>query len=229
MAAGMDQTMGGGFEPDITVPAVNSGELPSAALDRACAAVLAQKFAARLFDGALPDPSKHAELDSAAHRELARRVSTDSSVLLVNQNGTLPLQLQKLHRVAIIGPNGGCGGSHKPPTPPPPPGQCRSTQGIDCPGNDFKKVNNVSDSGACCKLCLDEPKCQTAVLALGALPGGKNQCLLKTSCDSPGALSLPLSLSLIDRMAREHGCLLLTTSRPSQTCKTLALSTCSAQ
>jgi hypothetical protein len=35
----MDQTMGGGFSPTITVPAIKSGEIDSAWLDRACAAV----------------------------------------------------------------------------------------------------------------------------------------------------------------------------------------------
>ena len=42
-------------------------------------------------------------------------------------------------------------------------------------GDDVQKVNNVTDAGACCKLCLANPDCITAVLAVGALPGGKNQ------------------------------------------------------
>jgi beta-glucosidase-like glycosyl hydrolase len=190
MQAGMDQTMGGGFDPAVTVPAAKSGELPQECIDRACAAVLAQKFAARLFDGALPDPAKHAELDSGAHRALARRAAAESAVLLVNQRSALPLQLGKLKSIAIIGPNGGCA-ADAPPPPPPPPGQCGSTKGIDCPGNDYKKVDNVTCDqpegcvATCCKLCLADPNCQTGVLAVGALPGGRSQCLMKTACDSP--------------------------------------------
>ena len=77
-------------------------------VERACAKMLTQKFAARLFDGALPDPEvicrrpfalwavvishgwlavvvqRHVNLDSAAHRALARRVAAEGSVLLMN-------------------------------------------------------------------------------------------------------------------------------------------------
>ena len=141
-------------------------------------------LAAGLFDGALPDPSKHTVMNSDEHRELARETATQGAVLLINQNRTLPLDMSKYKSVAIIGPNGGCASKLTPP-PPPPPGQCTTTVGIDCPNNDYKKVDNVTDAGACCKLCLADTKCQTAVLAVGALPGGKNQCMMKTSCDSP--------------------------------------------
>ena len=135
--------MHSGFDPKITTPAVKTGEVDSAWIDRACAKILTQKFAARLFDGALPDPAKHAELDSDAHRELARRTSSESAVLLVNQNQTLPLRLEKYKKLAIIGPNGGCVAG-APPPPPPPPGQCTPTTGIDCPGSDIRKIDNVS-------------------------------------------------------------------------------------
>ena len=140
--------------------------------------------AARLFDGALPDPTKHAELDSAEHRALARLTAEESAVLLINQNHTLPLQLGALKNIAIIGPNSGCP-AVQPPPPPPPLGQCTATKGIDCPNNDFKKFDNVTDEAACCALCLANKACIAAVLAVGALPGGLNQCLLKSSCDSP--------------------------------------------
>eukprot|EP01051_Picozoa_sp_SAG22_P016785 SAG22_NODE_2447_length_2558_cov_5.952420_2_plen_183_part_00 len=141
----------------------------------------------RLFDGALPDPSKHAVLDSAAHRALARQTAAESAVLLLNRgNAALPLRLDRLKTVAVIGPNSGCRSeSPPPPPPPPPPGQCTTTPGIDCPGNDYKKVDNVTDIGACCALCLADRHCRTAVLAVGALPGGKNQCMLKSGCDAP--------------------------------------------
>ena len=60
------------------------------------------------------------------------------------------------------------------------------TDGIDCPGEDVLKINNVSSAGACCDLCLAHPECTTAVLAVGATapaPGG--QCMMKSSCDAP--------------------------------------------
>jgi beta-glucosidase-like glycosyl hydrolase len=112
--------------------------------------VLTQKFAAGLFDGALPDPgmlksakscclscaklmicqdrlgtqpqsggktqrktavpfcfaAKHVRLNSAEHRTLARQTATEGAVLLRNPNKTLPLDLTKLKKLAVIGPNG---------------------------------------------------------------------------------------------------------------------------
>lgn len=147
--------------------------------------MLTQKFAAGLFDGALPDPSKHVQLNSVEHRQLARQTAIEGAVLLRNPNKTLPLDIAKIKKIAIVGPNAGCEDQGLPPAPPPPPGQCDTTQGIDCPGDDIQKVNNVSDTGACCKLCLANKDCVAAVLAVGALPGGKNQCLMKSSCDAP--------------------------------------------
>jgi beta-glucosidase len=45
LQAGMDQTMGGGLAPSITLPGVKSGEIDAAWIERACAKVLTQKFA----------------------------------------------------------------------------------------------------------------------------------------------------------------------------------------
>lgn len=84
LQAGMDQTMGGGFAPSITLPGIKSGEIRAEWIERACAKVLTQKFAAGLFDGALPEPSKHAVLNSDEHRELARETAAQAAVLLVS-------------------------------------------------------------------------------------------------------------------------------------------------
>ena len=50
----MDQTMGGGLSPTITLPGIATGEISPADVERACANVLTAKFAAGLFDGVLP-------------------------------------------------------------------------------------------------------------------------------------------------------------------------------
>ena len=167
------------------------------------------KFASGLFDGVLPDPANATVLDSPPHRELAFRAAAEGAVLLLNRaNRTardgggggsgaalLPLPLAPADleaggkaaptRVAIIGPNSGCG-EQAPAPPPAPPGQCTHTQGVDCPGADVLKVNNVSGAEACCALCVAHKECIAAVLAVGATapaPGG--QCMIKSSCDAP--------------------------------------------
>lgn len=57
LSAGMDQTMGGGLSPTITLPGIATGEISPADVERACANVLTAKFAAGLFDGVLPGMS----------------------------------------------------------------------------------------------------------------------------------------------------------------------------
>ena len=50
--------------------------------------------------------AKHVRLNSAEHRTLARQTATEGAVLLRNPNKTLPLDLTKLKKLAVIGPNG---------------------------------------------------------------------------------------------------------------------------
>lgn len=74
--AGMDQSFdssGNGFDPSKMHPAIAAGLVNTSWIERACAKMLTQKFAARLFDGALPDPARHVNLDSSPHRALARQ------------------------------------------------------------------------------------------------------------------------------------------------------------
>ncbi|CAM3101115.1 beta-glucosidase [Rariglobus hedericola] len=50
-------------------------------------------------------PDQPAELDSPAHRQLAREVAESSITLLKNEDDFLPLNPHRLRRVAVIGPN----------------------------------------------------------------------------------------------------------------------------
>lgn len=84
------------------VAGVRDGRIDEALVDRALARVLTQKEALGLLD---PDPSQPpvaVDLDSPAHRDVARELAERSLVLLAN-DGILPLAAP--HRVAIIGPN----------------------------------------------------------------------------------------------------------------------------
>jgi beta-glucosidase len=86
------------------IEAVQQGYLAETAID----AALIRLFTARMRLGLFDPPSQVAyarlnenELDSAAHRNLARRLADESMVLLKN-DGVLPLKAPK--RIAIVGP-----------------------------------------------------------------------------------------------------------------------------
>ncbi|WP_307379817.1 beta-glucosidase [Microbacterium sp. W4I20] len=83
---------------------VRDGRLPEAVLDQAVARVLAQKEELGLLDADFSMPPASVDLDSPAHRELARRLAEESVVLLSN-DGVLPLDAGARRRIAVIGPN----------------------------------------------------------------------------------------------------------------------------
>ncbi|ATG56191.1 glycosyl hydrolase [Brachybacterium ginsengisoli] len=84
--------------------AIDAGELDVEVLDTAVRRVLRQKIGLGLLDPDF-DPATTGEaidLDSAANRELARRVAEESIVLLRNDAGALPLAAPG--RIALLGP-----------------------------------------------------------------------------------------------------------------------------
>lgn len=85
--------------------AVAAGQIVEADLDALVAPVLAAKFALGLFE------QPYAEVESVeqivgcdAHRQLALEAARQTITLLEN-DGVLPLQLDKLKSIAVIGPN----------------------------------------------------------------------------------------------------------------------------
>jgi beta-glucosidase len=89
-----------------TLPAlVRSGDIPLAAIDRACARMLSLKFRAGLFEQPYAAPEQAQALTGNADaRALALRAAQRSICLLKN-DGTLPLTPGAHQRVAVIGPN----------------------------------------------------------------------------------------------------------------------------
>ncbi len=83
---------------------VRDGSLAPDILDRAVGRVLAQKEELGLLDADFTAPPTAIDLDSAEHRTLARRLAEESIVLLSN-DGVLPLDPSGLPRIAVIGPN----------------------------------------------------------------------------------------------------------------------------
>ena len=83
---------------------VRDGSLDQSILDRAVGRVLAQKEELGLLDADFMVAPDAIDLDSAEHRALARRLAEESIVLLSN-DGVLPLEASRASRIAVIGPN----------------------------------------------------------------------------------------------------------------------------
>ena len=86
------------------IDAVQQGYLPETAIDTALVRLFTARIRLGMFDPAEMVPYskiQKSDLDSAAHRVLARQIANESMVLLKN-DGVLPLKSVK--RVAIVGP-----------------------------------------------------------------------------------------------------------------------------
>lgn len=102
--AGLDLEMPGPslWRGDNLAQAVRAGEVSEAAIDEAAARMLNLMERTGLLDN--PPADEERSDDSPARRALVRRAATEGIVLLKN-DGVLPLDAAKLRKVAIIGPN----------------------------------------------------------------------------------------------------------------------------
>ncbi|UAJ80378.1 glycoside hydrolase family 3 C-terminal domain-containing protein [Leifsonia sp. ZF2019] len=104
LAAGIDVELPTGdayLEP--LADAVRSGAVDEGLVDRAVLRVLSQKEELGLLDATFDTPPAEIDIDSPAHRAVARRLAEESLVLLTN-DGTLPLAPAP-GRIAVVGPN----------------------------------------------------------------------------------------------------------------------------
>ena len=84
---------------------VESGAVDHALVERAAGRVLASKFRLGLFEQPYVDADRAAAVfDTFPQRDLARRAATRSIVLLRNEDDVLPLDLERIGRIAVIGP-----------------------------------------------------------------------------------------------------------------------------
>lgn len=101
--AGADQDMAVATYRRFLVPAVRSGRLPEAVVDEAARRVLRAKFAGGLFERPAFQPkSDETARPTAQAREASRRIGRDTIVLLRNE-GALPIAAERGRRIALIG------------------------------------------------------------------------------------------------------------------------------
>jgi len=99
-AAGMDHEEPGWiFYGDTLKKDVESGKVPQAELDDHVHRILRAMFATGLVD----NPPQRGVVDVAGGFEVAQRIAEQSSVLLKNDHGLLPLDAAKLRSIAVIG------------------------------------------------------------------------------------------------------------------------------
>jgi beta-glucosidase len=85
---------------------VQNKELEVEVVDNAVRHVLSAKFKAGLFDKPFTiSPNVDLLVHSSEHIQLARKVAEESIILLKNDNMLLPLDLNKIRSIAVIGPN----------------------------------------------------------------------------------------------------------------------------
>ncbi len=88
------------------IEAVHSGRLSEAEIDGPCARMLALKFQMGLFENSRRPDLKRAAIEIARpeHREANLNAARQSLILLQN-NGLLPLDSTKVRSIAVVGPN----------------------------------------------------------------------------------------------------------------------------
>lgn len=105
LSAGVDIDLGGSCYGSRTLDALRRRLVTEAEIDTAVARVLRLKFGLGLFDDPYSDPAEAARnVGSASHRETAEEVARQGIVLLKN-DGLLPLDRKSVNRIAVIGPN----------------------------------------------------------------------------------------------------------------------------
>src|ERR1700688_876699 len=106
IAAGVDYDLSDGSVYRTLLEQVRQGIVPRSELDRAVSRILAAKFRLGLFENPFVDPDAAERVtNSPEHRKVALKAAQETIVLLKNDKYLLPLDLNKLKTIAVIGPN----------------------------------------------------------------------------------------------------------------------------
>jgi beta-glucosidase len=105
-AAGMDHEEPGWiFYGEDLKKAVESGKVPATELDDHVHRILRAMFATGVID----DPPQKSVVDVVGGFEVTQKLAEQSTVLLKNDHGQLPLDASKIHSIAVIGPHADVG------------------------------------------------------------------------------------------------------------------------
>ncbi|KAB7644078.1 glycoside hydrolase family 3 N-terminal domain-containing protein [Polymorphobacter fuscus] len=105
LAAGVDSDLPDGKAYRGLAAAVRAGKVPVALVDAACARMLTLKFRAGLFEAGDSDPAAAAALTANAEARALALEAARRSIVLLKNDGLLPLAPGAHRRVAVIGPN----------------------------------------------------------------------------------------------------------------------------
>lgn len=105
LTSGLDVEASSDYFPSLTEK-IESGEFDVKYVNEAVKRVLRAKFELGLFEDPYQDNAKHRlPLRSEESIKLSRLIADESTVLLKNDGGLLPLDVNKLKSIAVIGPN----------------------------------------------------------------------------------------------------------------------------
>jgi beta-glucosidase len=102
--AGVDLSTLPGTPTGLNPADLTSGQIPSARVDDAVRRILFAMFDSGVFDNPLPT-TPSAEVSTPQHQQVATQVAEAGTVLLKNNDDTLPLS-RRVRSIALIGPTG---------------------------------------------------------------------------------------------------------------------------
>ena len=103
-SAGIDMEMAGGSYSNHLAKLLKEDRIPIETIDAAAANILRAKFRLGLFNNPYVDPRSFPQTANDEHLAAAKKVALQSVVMLKNDNDALPLSVERLNTIAVIGP-----------------------------------------------------------------------------------------------------------------------------